>query len=113
MAVFDPLGKVIVNFPVRPPRTVKLSLKQEAFRPGTTELRPEWKSELGRLVKLLSQEPAVLQIVYEDRVGKQPVAQNRVNFVKEKVTQLWTEQKAGWRLIVESRIQKKAEQSAE
>jgi hypothetical protein len=104
-------GATTINFPIKPPRIIRLALKKEAFIGNTTALRIEWQKDISRLLTLLQLEPAILQLAYETSPNQLTLAKGRVDAVKRTVKKQWKKRPVGWKLIIESHIEKRLQQA--
>lgn len=77
-----------LNFGVARDRDIELELRREAFVGNSVDLRDEWLAGVDRLVGLLAQGRGSLNIVYRCSAFA-PVANDRVEVVKDLVTQRW------------------------
>jgi uncharacterized repeat protein (TIGR01451 family) len=79
-----------LNFGAAKNRDLELELRRDAFLGDTVDLKDEWLTGVDRLVGLLEQGRGSLNIVY--RCGQfAPVANDRVQVVKDLVAQRWQE----------------------
>lgn len=77
-----------LNFGAAKNRDLELELRRDAFLGDTVDLKDEWLTGVDRLVGLLEQGRGSLNIVY--RCGQfAPVANDRVQVVKDLVAQRW------------------------
>lgn len=98
-------GKVTkLNFGASKNRDLELELRRDAFVGESVDLKDQWLSGVDRLVGLLEQGRGELSIVY--RCGEfAPVANDRLQVVKDLVAQRW--QQAGHRkpLKISTRVE--------
>jgi uncharacterized repeat protein (TIGR01451 family) len=98
-------GKVTkLNFAAARDRDLDLELRREAFVGDSIDLRDEWLSGVDRLVGLLAQGRGGLNIIY--RCGSfAPVANDRVQVVKDIVAARWHEAGHAAPLKINTRVE--------
>ena len=64
-----------IDFGVSEARRVRVDLTSEAFVPGSTELKPQWVSEVGQLIEFLEEERSVLVLAYSGEGGRERLRQ--------------------------------------
>jgi large repetitive protein len=85
-------GKALrFNFGASIHRVIGLDLADAAFEPGTTQMRPQWKPRLDRLLEELQKGPAVLRLSYLADVEDPRLVEQRMDTLKQQITQSWTE----------------------
>ena len=83
-------GKALqVNFGASIQRVVAIDLSNEAFEPGTTEIRDQWKPRLNLLLDELRKAPAVLRLSYVADTEDESLVKRRVESVKRQLTGSW------------------------
>jgi len=83
-------GKALrINFGASIHRVVAIDLLDEAFEPGTAEIRIQWKPRLNLLLEELRKAPAVLRLSYVADTEDAALVKRRVEAVKRELTEAW------------------------
>jgi uncharacterized repeat protein (TIGR01451 family) len=70
-------------------RVVELDLADGVFEPGSTEIRPEWRPRLDRLLDELEKAPATLRLSYIADVEDERLVERRMAAVKREIAERW------------------------
>jgi uncharacterized repeat protein (TIGR01451 family) len=98
-------GKMLrFNFGATLHRVVGIDLADGVFEPQTTELRPQWRPTLARLMEELRQAPAVLRLSYLADVEREHLVRERLAALKKEVAFLWDRSPGGYRLEIETEV---------
>jgi uncharacterized repeat protein (TIGR01451 family) len=98
-------GKVTkLNFGAAITRVVRLDLKNAAFVNGSEKLKPEWRSGIDKLMKVLDAEPSTLRITYSLGGEDKAVASRRVMALEKLIASEWKKRRGRYKLPVETRI---------
>jgi hypothetical protein len=83
-------GKTLrINFGASIHRVIALDLLDEAFEPGKTEIRAQWKPRFNLLLEELRKAPAVLRLSYVADTEDASLVNQRVEAVKRQLTEEW------------------------
>jgi uncharacterized repeat protein (TIGR01451 family) len=93
-----------LNFGAAITRVVRLDLKNAAFVGGSEKLKPEWRSGIDKLLKVLDAEPSTLRITYALSGEDKGVASKRVMALEKLIASEWKKRRGRYKLPVESRI---------
>jgi hypothetical protein len=100
-------GKVSkLNFGAAISRVVRLDLKDEAFKPGTSELLPQWADGVSKLIDVLAEEPSVLRLRYLDVGSDVALARRRSSDVVKAIQRQWRIQGSPYKLEIDSSVLK-------
>jgi uncharacterized repeat protein (TIGR01451 family) len=98
-------GKALqVNFGASINRMVSIDLLDEAFNPGTSEIRAEWKPRINVLLKELRKAPAVLRLSYVADTEDAALVKRRVEAFKRQLTETWRASNDSYVLTIEPEI---------
>src|SRR6185436_10074398 len=98
-------GKTLrLNFGASIHRVIAIDLLDEAFEPGKTEIRAQWKSRLELLLAELRKSPAVLRLSYVADTENAALVNQRVEAVKRQLTEAWDASKNNYMLNIEPEI---------
>jgi uncharacterized repeat protein (TIGR01451 family) len=87
-------GKALkFNFGATIHRVVGIDLSDEAFMPGTTEIRVQWKPRLNMLLEELRKSPAVLRLSYIADIEDAALVQQRVETIRKQLVNAWDSKK--------------------
>ncbi|HEV2476886.1 MAG TPA: SdrD B-like domain-containing protein, partial [Candidatus Dormibacteraeota bacterium] len=85
-------------------RVVAIDLSDAAFEPGSTEIRVQWRPRLNVLLDVLRKEPAVLRLSYVADTEDAALVEQRVQAVKQQVTEAWGAGKDSYVLTIEPEV---------
>src|SRR2546426_1971170 len=98
-------GKALrINFGASLYRVVAIDLSDEAFEPGTTEIRVLWQPRLNVLLEELRKAPAVLRLSYVADVEDAALVERRMQAVKRQLTEAWDAKKDSYVLTIEPEV---------
>jgi hypothetical protein len=98
-------GKVLrVNFGASIHRVVAIDLLDEAFEPGKTEIRDQWRPRLNFLLEELRKAPAVLRLSYVADTEDAALVKQRMEAVKRQLTEAWGTAKNSYVLTIEPEV---------
>jgi uncharacterized repeat protein (TIGR01451 family)/fimbrial isopeptide formation D2 family protein len=98
-------GKAIkFNFGAALHRIVRLDIADGVFEPGTTTVRPQWRTRFGKLIEALRQAPSMLRISYLADVEDPTMVNARLEAIKQEVAQRWADLNCCYRLAIETEI---------
>jgi uncharacterized repeat protein (TIGR01451 family) len=93
-----------VNFAASIHKVVSIDLLDEAFEPGTTEVRAEWKPRLDMLLEELGKAPAVLRLSYVADLEDAALVDRRMEVIKQQVTEAWHAANHSFALTIEPEV---------
>jgi uncharacterized repeat protein (TIGR01451 family) len=97
-------GKITkLNFGAAITRVVRLDLKDAAFEPGSTKLKPKWGSGIDKLIAVLDKEPSALRLTYYT-AGDKAAATKRLAMVEKFIADRWRKRAGRYELPIETRI---------
>jgi uncharacterized repeat protein (TIGR01451 family) len=70
-------------------RVVSLDLADGVFEPDSTELRPQWKPKIERLLEELEKAPATLRLAYIADVEDERLVDRRLAAIQREITGAW------------------------
>jgi large repetitive protein len=98
-------GKMIrFNFGATIHRVVRIDIADGVFEPDTTEMRAQWISRIGLLLKELKKAPSILRLSYLGDIEKEGLVQKRLKSLKKIITKEWKQSGADYRLTIETEI---------
>jgi uncharacterized repeat protein (TIGR01451 family) len=98
-------GKALrINFGASIYRVVAIDLSDEAFEPGTTEIRVLWRPRLGLLLEELRKAPAVLRLSYVADTEDAALVERRMQAVKRQVAEAWDAKRDSYVLTIEPEV---------
>ncbi len=98
-------GKMMrFNFGATIHRVVRLDMADGVFEPGTTDIRMQYRPKIGQLIEELKKGPSVLRLSYLGDVEPRGLVKDRLEKVKETVTEQWMQSDGGYRLNIETEI---------
>jgi large repetitive protein len=96
-------GKTIkFNFGAALHRVVRLDIADGVFEPNTAEVRPQWATRFGLLLKELRKAPSLLRISYLADVEDATLVNLRVEAVKADIYRRWAELNCCYPLAIET-----------
>jgi hypothetical protein len=97
-------GKAVpFNFGASIHRVVGIDLSDDAFEPGTTDIRIQWRPRLDMLLEELRKGPAVLRLSYVADTEDAALVKRRVEAIKRQLIEAWGA-KPGYVLTIEPEI---------
>ncbi len=86
-------GKVSeINFGVALPRTLRIELRDEAFRPGTSALVSEWQALLDRVQDEVERRATVVEVIYRTGADGPTLARTRLTAVVDYIRKHWRQE---------------------
>jgi hypothetical protein len=85
-------------------RVVGLDMADDVFEPGTTEMRPQWKPRIAKLIDELKKGPATLRLSYIADVEDEALVDDRLEAVKAEISEAWGELNESYRLTIEPEV---------
>ena len=83
-------GKVLrFRFGASIHHVVGLDLSDDVFEPDSTEMRPQWKPRIDKLLEQLKKGPATLRLSYIADVEDKPLVDERLAAVKAEIIEAW------------------------
>jgi uncharacterized repeat protein (TIGR01451 family) len=92
-----------LNFGASIAHLVDLDLNGKVFKPGSTELLPQWNAGLGTLIAKLAEEPSTLRLTYHTEKEPTALASKRLSAVSALITKLWSKADGSYDLPIETR----------
>ena len=92
-----------LNFGASIAHLVDLDLNGKVFKPGSTELLPQWNAGLGTLIAKLAEEPSTLRLTYHTQSEPTALASKRLSAVSALITKLWSKADGSYELPIETR----------
>src|SRR5262245_29449600 len=92
------------NFGASIHRVVGIDLSDDAFEPGKTEVRIQWRPRLDMLLHELRKGPAVLRLSYVADTEDAALVKQRVEAIKRQVIDAWQAASPGYVLTIEPEI---------
>jgi hypothetical protein len=98
-------GKALkMNFGASIHRSVAIDLSDEAFEPGKTEIRVQWKPRLDLLMQELRKAPAVLRLSYVADTEDEALVKRRMDTIKRQLTERWSATNDSSALTIEPEV---------
>ena len=85
-------------------RVVAIDLSDAAFEPGSTDIRVQWRPRLSVLLDVLRKAPAVLRLSYVADKEDSALVEQRMQAVKQQVTEAWGAGKDSYVLTIEPEV---------
>jgi len=85
-------------------RVVAIDFSDEAFEPGSTEIRVQWKPRLDLLLGELRKAPSVLRLSYVADTEDAALVEQRVQAVKRQLMDAWDAKKDSYVLTIEPEV---------
>jgi uncharacterized repeat protein (TIGR01451 family) len=97
-------GKALrFNYAASIHRVVSLDMADAVFEPGSTEMRPQWRPRIARLLDELEKAPATLRLAYLADVEDARLVERRLAAVKKEIAEAW-EALDGYQLTIEAEL---------
>jgi hypothetical protein len=98
-------GKVLrFRFAASIHHVVGLDLADDVFEPDSTEVRPQWKPRIDKLLEQLKKGPATLRLSYIADVEDQQLVDERLAAVKAEIMEAWEGLNGGYQLTIEPEV---------
>jgi len=98
-------GKVTkLNFGAAIRRLVRLDLRDNAFRPGSTRLRERWADGVSELMGVLEEKQASLRLTYYAGTESPRLARKRLKAIEKTIRRSWGSDPDRYRLAIELRL---------
>jgi len=98
-------GKMMkFNFGATIHKIVRIDMANGVFEPGTTDMRIQWTTRMGLLMRELKKGPSILRVAYMAEVEAESLVQERLKAVKKEIARLWAEQESPYELTVETEV---------
>ncbi|WP_066966936.1 DUF11 domain-containing protein [Microbulbifer sp. Q7] len=98
-------GKMLeFNFGTSLHRVVRLDLAEAVFEPGSTELRPQWRSRTELLLERLQEAPSVLRLSYLAENEDPGLVDRRLQAIKARIAEDWAALDCCYPLSIETEI---------
>ena len=98
-------GKMMrFNFGATIHRVVRMDIADGVFKPGTSDIRIQWRPRIAQLLEELKKAPSVLRLSYLGDVEPKSLVQERLEMLKKKITDQWKQPEADYRLTIETEI---------
>ena len=94
----------LFNFGASIHRVVGIDLSDEAFEPGTTNIRMQWRPRLDVLLGELRKGPAVLRLSYVADTEDAALVERRIDAIRQQLTQAWKATKDNYVLTIEPEV---------
>jgi hypothetical protein len=85
-------------------RVVAIDLSDAVFEPGKTEIRVQWRPRINVLLEELRKAPSVLRLSYVADTEDAALVEQRVQAVKQQVTEAWGTKKDSYVLTIEPEV---------
>ena len=98
-------GKMMrFNFGATIHRVVAIDISDSVFEPDTTELRLQWQSKIGQMLKVLQESPAVLRLSYLADIESESLVRSRLKVLKGAIAERWNKEDRNYHLTIESEV---------
>ena len=98
-------GKALrLNYAASIHRVVALDMADAVFEPGSTEMRPQWKPRIERLLEELEKAPATLRLSYVADLEDPGLVDRRLDAVKKQIARAWKKRNGGYPLAIEREV---------
>ena len=98
-------GKVLrFRFGASIHHVVGLDLSDDVFEPNSTELRPQWKPRIDKLLEQLKKGPSTLRLSYVADVEDQQLVDARLAAMKQEIATAWEGLDGGYALAIEPEV---------
>ena len=98
-------GKALrINFGASIHRVVGLDLADPVFYPDSIEMRHQWRPRIELLLAELRKAPAVLRLSYVADVESEALVEQRLDALKDQITEAWEELDCCYELVVEPEV---------
>jgi len=79
-------------------------LSDEAFEPGATAIRVQWRPRINLLLSELRKAPSILRLSYVADTEDAALVEQRMQAVKSQLTEAWDARKDGYVLTIEPEV---------
>lgn len=83
---------------------VSIDLSDSAFEPGKTEFRAQWRPRIDVLLGELRKAPSILRLSYIADTEDEALVDQRVQAIKQQLTQAWDAEKESYVLTIEREV---------
>ena len=90
-----------LNFGATVHRVVRVELTGEAFEPGKSELKPEWRAKVEAIQEPLRERPSIVRIAYGPGDDPPDLVRDRTHAVRNLIERGWKTQKRQYALVIE------------
>jgi large repetitive protein len=98
-------GKALrINFGASIYRVVSIDLSDEAFEPGKTDIRAQWRPRTNLLLDELRKAPSVLRLSYIADTEDRALVERRMEAFKRQLTEAWDAGKGNYVLSIEPEV---------
>ena len=98
-------GKVLrLRFGASIFHVVGLDVADDVFVPGSTEMRPQWKPRIARLLEELKKAPSTLRLSYIADLEDKQLVDARLAVIRDELTQAWDGEAEGYELTIEPEV---------
>ena len=98
-------GKMMkLNFGAAIHKVIRVDMRDAAFEPGTTNLRPEWQQQIAALPEKLRDRPGVLRISYVATGEGDKLARDRLKAVSKALREAWKKKDCCHELQIEEEL---------
>jgi len=98
-------GKALrINFGASIYRVVSIDLSDDAFEPGKTDIRAQWRPRTDLLLDELRKAPSVLRLSYIADTEDAALVERRMQAFKRQVTEAWDAGKGNYVLSIEPEV---------
>jgi uncharacterized repeat protein (TIGR01451 family) len=93
-----------INFGASVHRVISIDMLDEAFEPGKTEIREQWKPRLNTLLDELRKSPSVLRLSYVADTEDEALVNQRLEAIKRQLSDAWDTKNSGSMLTIEPEV---------
>jgi uncharacterized repeat protein (TIGR01451 family) len=98
-------GKALrLNYAASIHRVIGLDLADPVFKPGSTEMRAQWRPRLGRLLEELQKGPAILRLSYLADVEEAGLVDQRLDALEQQISEAWQALDCCYPLTIEPEV---------
>ncbi len=98
-------GKMMkFNFGATIHRVVTIDITDGVFEPDTTELRLQWQSKIGQLLKILQESSSLLRLSYLADIESERLVNRRIKALKSAIVKGWSREGNKYNLTIESEV---------
>lgn len=90
-----------LNFGATIHRVVRVELTSEAFEPGKTELKPDWRAKIEAIQEPLRERPSIVRIAYGPGDDPPGLVRRRTQEVRDLIQRGWKAHKRQYALVIE------------
>ncbi|MBI1214672.1 MAG: DUF11 domain-containing protein [Alphaproteobacteria bacterium] len=98
-------GKMVkLNFGAALRRVVRVNMRDDAFLPGSTELKPGYAKQFDALPAKLKETPSILRLGYVETGEGEKLARKRLKAVADRLRKLWKKSSGRHELQIEEEL---------